>query len=741
MVSGVWDEGPEGAAVRRGWLWQFVAQQRGRTLLWSPWAIVCGIWAYFALPAEPQGWVAVLAAVMAVVLAWRAKGRGVMILLALVLAGFALAKFRTESVATIMLPANIGEVPVTGVVESKKASGAKRQTLVVALEKLGDLPREQMPQRARMSVHLKHGDPPIGSRIRLHARMGPPPPPVMPGGFDFGRQLWFEGIGATGWVTGAIAVEERDSGLWPLPAAVIADVRNGIGARIAATLEGDHAAIAEALVTGERGAISPEVNESLQISGLAHILSISGLHMSLVGGGMYWLVRAILAGIPAIALRYPIKKWAAVAALAVGFLYMVLAGADVATERSYIMIAIVFGAILFDRPAVSMRNLAIAALIILVTRPEAALSAGFQMSFMAVMGLAALYEAWSEKLAQRDEDVLPKTTWRRLARRGLYIGAAGLATTLVAGTFSAIPATYHFGRLSIYGVLANGLALPVVSLIVMPMALAAVLLMPLGLERLPLYLMGEGLVLVTDISNWVASLPGADAMVAHKPAQVAMTAAAGAALLCLLRGRVRFAGAGLVLIAPILALFHRPPDILIERTAGAVAVLKENGELVPVRQDRGRYAVKKWLESSGDSSTAAAAEKRPLWTCDGRTCKAFVKTKTIAYFKEGTGDPPACNGIDILIAAYPLRGACRSVPVRIDRFDVWRNGAYAVWLEDGGVRTQTVREASGKRPWTLVPVARRKLMPWLSKRPRFAPARSQRMVRLRQRKISFGEET
>ncbi|NJM31145.1 MAG: ComEC family competence protein [Rhizobiales bacterium] len=601
MVSGVWDEGREEAAAERGGMLRRVAeQQHGRTLLWSPCAIVTGIWVYFALPVEPRIWVASIATLIAAVLAFKAKGRGAMILIALVLAGFALAKFRTESIATIMLPANIGEVSVTGVVESKKASGAKRQTLVIALEKLAELPRELVPQRARVSQLLKHGDPPIGSRVRFRARIGPLPPPVMPGGFDFGRQLWFDGIGATGRMTGAIAIEDRDSGGWPRLGAAIAEVRKAIGARIAAVLEGDRAAIAEALVTGERGAISPAVNESLQISGLAHILSISGLHMSLVAGGMFWLARAILACFPSIALRHPIKKWAAVAALIVGFLYMGLAGADVATERSYIMIAIVFGAILFDRPAISMRNLAIAALIILVTRPEAALSAGFQMSFMAVMGLAALYEAWGERMAKQDEDAVPRTAAHRLLRRGVYIVVASLATTLVAGTFSAIPATYHFGRLSLYGVIANGLALPAVSLVVMPMALIAVLLMPLGLEGLPLLLMGEGLGRVTDISNWVASLPGAGAMVEHKPAYVAMTAAVGAAILCLLRGRMRYAGLALIAAAPLLGLLDRPPDILVERTAGAVAIRSEVGELVPVPQSRGRYAVKKWLEAAGD---------------------------------------------------------------------------------------------------------------------------------------------
>jgi competence protein ComEC len=188
-----------------------------------------------------------------------------------------------------------------------------------------------------------------------------------------------------------------------------------MGARIHAVLDEPYASFAEALITGERSTIPAEVNRSLQVSGLYHILSISGLHMWLVAGGVFWAVRAVLALVPGLALAWPIKKWAAAAAVATGLFYLLLADSGVATERSFIMVAVVFFAVLVDRPAVSARNLALAALLILLREPEAAVDASFQMSFFAVMGLVAVYEAWSRR---RKEEGPPRHWAFRLAALG-----------------------------------------------------------------------------------------------------------------------------------------------------------------------------------------------------------------------------------------------------------------------------------------------------------------------------------
>lgn len=710
MVADAWGDGAAGTETGRlrAALENVLASQTGRSFLWAPIALTFGIWTYFGLPAEPL-WPALLAmALAAALLLWLGRFRPMLLLLALVPCGFLLAKLKSDIVATPILRASTGEVLVSGIVEEKIRSGRSRNILILSLDAVEGVAADKLPRRLRLTALLRDGDPPLGARIALKARLQPLPSPVMPGGFDYGRQLWFEGIGGTGRSTGKIEVlsEALPPRLWL--AASLLDLRQAIGARLRAHLDGVLASFAEALITGERGAIPRDINRSLQVSGLAHILSISGLHMSMVAGGIFWFVRAMLAAFPALALRWPIKKWAAAAALAVGFLYMLLAGSGVATQRSYIMIAVVFFAVLVDRPAISVRNLALAALVILAIEPEAAISASFQMSFMAVMGLAAFYEFWTALRRERAAEyrIEGRLAWGMRKLGGVIL--ASIVTTLIAGTLSSIPAAYHFGRLAPYGVVANGLALPVIGVLVMPMALASVLLMPFGIEAWPLWLLGEGLEMVMAISDWVADFPGAYLVIPRQPAFAAMLSALGAALLCLLAGRVRLAGLAVIALAMLLGRADRMPDILVESTAANAAFRNEAGELVFAMPRRGSFAAGKWLQANGEEASLKDAAVRPGWTCKERRCTATLKGKTVAYFREAEGAAPACDGIDILIADYPLRGACRSVAIRIDRFDVWRKGAHALWLEDGKIRLTTARGESGARPWVVIPEPRKK---------------------------------
>jgi competence protein ComEC len=491
--------------------------QEGSAVLWSPVFLTIGIWAYFALPLEP-GWTLFfgVSLVLAVLLVTGAGRRGFFLGFALVLAGFLLAKVQVVQSGTPLLPATTGKVEISGIVQSIERKTAKRGVVVLNVTQLDQVKTDVRPHKVRLSANqLPEGLSP-GQTIRAQAYLRPLPSPVMPGGFDYGRVLFLEGIGATGQFSGEITIADARIPFAYWVRHEINILRIEIGRRIADVLPPGRSGFAEALITGERGAIPKNVTESLQVSGLGHILSISGLHMSLVAGGVFWLVRALLALSQHLTLHRPIKKWAAGAALAAGFGYMLLAGADVATQRSYIMLAIIFFAIIADRPAISMRNLALAALIILVTQPASALSAGFHMSFMAVMGLAAFYEALSSWQAKRDE-MAAHGRVRRMAGKVSFSLFIMLATTLVAGTLSSIPAAYHFGRLSPLSLLANALALPLLSFIVMPAATLSVVLMPLGLETLPLWVMGVGLEGVLLVSDWVAALPMARSDVALFP--------------------------------------------------------------------------------------------------------------------------------------------------------------------------------------------------------------------------------
>ena len=706
MVAGAWDETREAPRERYlvALLREAAAAQQGRTFLWAPVALSFGIWGYFGLGREPS-WIALGPLALAGLgLLWAARARPVVALAAFAILGCVLAKGKADWVAAPTLHATTAQRTVTGMVEDRSPSGSGRQTIILDVESIAGMTADNLPRRLRLSATLKQGGLAIGDHVSVQALLGPLPGPVLPGGFDYGRDLWFQGIGGTGRLAGTIS---------PLPAedmprllafsAAMENLRQLIGIRIRQTLDGVTAAIGEAIITGERSSIPREVNLSFQISGLAHVLSISGLHMVLAAGGVFWLMRAVLAMIPALALRWPIKKWAAGVALAAGLFYMLLAGSQVATQRSYIMIAIVFFAIIVDRPAISVRNLALAGVIILGLEPEAATQASFQMSFMAVMGLTAYYEFWSAWKRSRAGEPRVSRHWAMAFALKLAAGlAAAMITTIVAGGMSSIPAAFHFGRLSPYSLVANGLALPVISFVIMPMALLSMLAMPFGLEHWPLWAMGKGIDLMMAISDWVASFPGARMIVAQEGALAAIVTAAGAAVLCLLRGPLRLAGAAVMIAGMVLGSTHPFPDLLVQAKGSAVAFRDEDGLLVPAPGGKDRFALEKWLTANGEEASAAEANQRPGWVCDDHVCIAQVKDKTVAYLHEKPGEIPDCGGFDIVIADFPLRRACPGVALRIDRFDLWRNGAQAVSIAAGEASVSTARGVAGERPWVLV---------------------------------------
>jgi competence protein ComEC len=390
-----------------------------------------------------------------------------------------------------------------------------------------------------------------------------------------------------------------------------------------------------------------------------------------------------------------------------GLVYLLLASASVATERSYIMLAVMFIAILADRPALSMRNLAIAALIILVAFPEAALTASLQMSFLAVMGLLAIHDVWGRWLAQKEE--VDHGVLHHAASVIVRMFCIAVLTSLAAGGLSSIAAAYHFGRLAPYSLIANLLALPVMSLLVMPPALFAVLAMPFGLEAVPLQVMDAGLVLVQAISDWVVSLPGAQGRIPALPLVPALLLTQAAIMLCLTRGLVRIAALPLAVGALVAATFTDRPDIYVDQAAKNVAIRADSGELVPAQPRRGRFAVGQWLRADGDGAEPAEAARRAGWACAGAICRAAVKDRRILYLsEEKLAMTIPCAEADILVAAFPLRGRCHSVPLRIDRFSVWRSGVHALYIDDDAIRIDTARGLQGLRPWTIVPEPRRK---------------------------------
>lgn len=681
-----------------------VERERSRLTVWSPMLLVTGIWTYFALAHEPA-WslVAALAAAACFAL-WRYRMSLIVMAAVLGVSGFGVAKLRTAWVETPLVRAVVQDVKIKGHIADVDRPSARRLTLVVEIDEAIGLPADEVPRRVRMQATGVKNIPQIGDGIAGTALLLPLPLPVSPGAFDYGRSLFFQSIGATGRFTAPI-VTTSESVPWRfLLRRNFHTLRGKIGEHIRAVIPGPLGSFADALITGERAQIPKTMNDSLQASGLFHILSISGLHMAMVAGSAFWLVRALLALSPGLAMRHPIKKWSAAIALAVGLFYMLLADGGAATERSFIMIAVMFFAVMVDRPAISLHNLAVAAVFILLLQPEQAVAASFQMSFLAVMGLAAFFEWWSRRVG--DGPVRRGGWFGPASRRLAVVLVASLATSVIAGALSGIPAAHHFGRLAPYGVVANAIALPVVSVAVMPMALLATLAMPFGLEEAPLWIMEQGLRVVMLISNWVAGWPAAGAIVPLLTAPTAASLSFAAVFATTARSSLRWLALPALATAVWTGAVSSLPDVLVEERARVVAAISAENLLVPTPGKGSRFAVGKWLQQRGQLEKASTAAQHPLWSCAGSQCSATVKGRQVVYLRDTAELAKPCPAADVMVAQYPLRRRCRGRLVTIDRFDVWRSGAYAIVLGDTGVTVTTVRGMQGARPWTVTPRAR-----------------------------------
>ncbi|MFO1035038.1 MAG: ComEC/Rec2 family competence protein [Hyphomicrobiales bacterium] len=599
------------------WAGYLEAESR-RTTIWSAIALTIGIWLYFSLTWEPNLWLLTAVLAAALLCGWRGLSRPAWVLVAAMLLGFGLPGLRALHVGSPLVGAYAPEVIIAGHVSDLTPINKGRVSLMVDVDEALGLPPDETPRRIKLEARADAYAAEIGDHIRATASVVPLPRPLMPGGFEYARSLYFQSVGATGWTNVAVQLSSEDIPARYWPQRMFNGLRKAIGNRVRAHIAGPLGSFADALITGERASIPRSMIESLQKSGLFHILSISGLHMAMVAGGTFWLVRALLALFPSLALRRPIKKWAAALALLVGLIYDLMADSGPATDRSFIMIAVMFFAMMVDRPAISLNNLAIAALIILMAQPEQAVAASFQMSFMAVMGLAGFFEWWDRRNDKEEER--PRRGIWRLLHSGWKFTVASILTSLIAGGLSGIPAAHHFGRLAPYGVVANALALPVVG-IVMPAALAATLLMPFGLEAAPLWV--TGLKVVMLISDWVASWPHGWISVPPMrwdphwrwPPQRPLTAVA-------LVGGQPAAALGLSTFA------SRPcarPAFEDPRPGPLPSALRM-ATMPPPPTALPWAAVKKWRESAGHRKAVVISP----WTCVNNVCTASVRGRSVA---------------------------------------------------------------------------------------------------------------
>ncbi|MBI4966574.1 MAG: ComEC/Rec2 family competence protein [Rhodospirillales bacterium] len=680
--------------------------ERERWPLWLAVGLGLGVAFYFALPLEPPAWAGALLLTLGCGSLLLLKDRPLGLfggLLALALAlGFAGAELRARLVAAPVLERPVRMAMVEGeVIEVEPLSAGQRVTL-----ERPRIERQGVPDLERVRIRLPAGAPiPMpGDRIRLRATVMPPAEPALPGGFDFARQAWFERLGGVGYAVGRVEIKppEGEIGLVRKARLWLSGLRQAITARVLQTLPGDTGAVAAALMTGGDKAVSKGLLEAYRDSGLAHILSISGLHMSMVAGLIFFVVRGLLALIPRLALNHPIKKWTALIAMAATFFYLLISGAFVPTQRSFLMILLVLIGVVLDRQAISMRLVAWAAAAILLVQPESLLGASFQMSFAAVVALIAAYEAGRGRVgAWRGQG-----GWWRLVV--LYVAGTAF-TSLIAGLATAPFSLAHFNRVNPFGLVSNLIAVPLTGIWVMPWELMAFLLMPLGLERLALIPMGWGVDLMNWIARAVASWPGAGLAAASPPDWGFAALILGGLWLCLWRRPWRLAGLAGIALGLISLPMARPADFLIEGRNDLMAARVADGRLM-LSHDKGGLTAEVWQRrnASGQEPGRLADRRAADFACDRLGCVVEARGKTVLLAFRPDILVEECARADLVLATFLVSARACKGPQLIDRRALSRQGAHAIWIERDGIRVETVARERGQRRW--VPGSKRPKM-------------------------------
>lgn len=690
--------------------------ERERWILWSPIALGCGIAAYFALPVEPPLWVGPVLLLLCAAAGWLGRRRPYVWFTALGLGlaalGFGLACWRTLTVSAPVLERPTRVISLQGRIQEVDP---QEHGVRLVLDHLR-LPPGLEPGAAPEAVRVRLAEAGDGSGagledlrpgqiVSLRAVLLPPPMPAAPGAYDFARTAWFKGLGAVGYAVGAPEIVGQDDSGSGLEACRLwlSNRRRDLSRRIVAAIDGAGigdgvGAAAAALVTAERGPVPPRLLQAYRDAGLAHILVISGLHMSMVAGLVFVLVRGLLAAIPPIALRYPIKKWTAAAALAVTFGYLLISGAPVPTQRAFIMNAIVLVAVLLDREAISLRSITWAALLVLIMEPEALIGASFQMSFAAVYGLISGYELLAPRMAGWKQ-AHPRG-WRRWA---LFHLLGILLTTQIAGSATAFYTMFHFNRYATYGLLGNAAAVPLVGFWVMPAALLAFLLMPFGLDDLAWRLMGHGIVMVNHVAEKVSGLPGATLNLPSMPMAALLVFTLGGFWLLLWKGRWRLYGLPVMTAGVLIAVLSPPPDLMVDAT-GKLAALRVDGGLALNQRRGSRILRESWSKQAG----MAPEVLPPLWTemadfpgrCDDLGCVLRLKGHVVSLVSRPQGLAEDCRKADLVFVAAPVRILCASSKDLIDLLDLRSQGTYQVWLRPEGLRIRTTADWQGERPWS-----------------------------------------
>ncbi|MFO8125919.1 ComEC/Rec2 family competence protein [Yoonia sp.] len=688
----MWDRRLRGEGQVRARIEAALLAQRGSLIGWVPVCLALGVGTYFGLGAEPDQSLMgklCLTAIAALICARLVPTAfaPLLVAVALFLAGAGFAKYRVTAVdAPILNFRYYGPIEGRVVNIDRSASDAVRLTLDRVV--LARMAPDRTPERVRVSLH---GDQPMqvfipGDVLILTGHLSPPAGPAEPGGFDFQRHAWFLKLGAVGYTrTPVVRLSMPES---PDITTRLFAMRMAISGAVQKAIPGEPGAFAAAIMTGDRSGIGQDTMTDLRTANLAHLLAISGLHMGLLSGFIFASVRYGLALIPGVALRWPVKKIAAVCALIVGAFYLALSGGSVSTERAYIMVAVMFVAVLLGRRALTLRAVAMAAIIVLLWQPESLVGPGFQMSFAATTALVVVFGALRR---------VDMSRWPRWSRAVLSV----VLSSFIAGLATAPFAAAHFNQIAHYGLIANVLSVPLMGVLVMPAAVLAVCLAPLGLWDIGLWFMEIGLRWILFVAATVSARDGALGHIWAPEWYVLPVLSIGLLWLVLVTGRVRYAGIVAVLCAGIFWHQTDRPDLLVADSGGLIGMLGEDGRILSKPTGSG-FVAGIWLENDGGPVPQAQAAARDGLVIVGRVTEARIGEWRVVQVsgKTALAGMAGCDGADILISNQVDEVARPCVVYDLARLR--KTGALAFNLaSNGDLVIDTAHQIAGQRPWNI----------------------------------------
>jgi len=704
---------------------QWLEAERTQLPLWLPAGLAAGIAGWFWLP-DARAWAGLLLSMAALALAGFALGRGgragrAIALFALSVAlGCGLIWSKAERAGAPVL-ARAGVARVTARIERVEplpARAAVRVTLLPvscsgegrdpggceAVHGSGGQWSAHGLRRIRINIPIENAVPGLapGATVAVRARLVPPPSAAVPGAYDYSAVAWFAGIAATGKALDPVQLIAPAPGGGPSD--WLADARIALTAHILTRLPPGEAGVAAALVTGDMGAVAQDDNEAFRRSGLAHLLSVSGLHLTAAVGATMVLALRLLALWPRLALRAPLLLIAAGCGAAMGIAYTLLTGAEVPTVRSLVAALVVLAGMALGREAMTLRLVAAGALVCMVFWPESVAGPSFQLSFAAILSIVALHELpWTRRTFEKREEPRPRRLLRELA--------ALLLTGLVVEAALAPIAIFHFHRAGLYGAAANIVAIPLTTFLIMPAEALALVADCLGLGAPFWWVTGKALALLLWIAHAVGGLPGAVTFVPAMSRTAFALIVAGGLWLALWRTRARLLGLVPVGAGLALTLAAHPADIFITGDGRHLAVRGADGRVALLRERTGDYMRATLSElSSREGDDAIALDDLPGAVCGPDSCTAtlirgdrawhLLATRS-AYRIDRAAMEPVCAAADIVASDRRLPDWCRPRWLKADPALLAKTGGLAIRLVAPGVTS--VAQLQGAHPWAMLP--------------------------------------